>query len=78
MITVSLPEDLRRQLESEVAAGRAISVEAAVERAVRVHLAALSDLRRSLDEAEAEYDEKGGIPWEDVRAHIHARLAADD
>ncbi|MGQ0531473.1 MAG: hypothetical protein ACT4OF_02125 [Caulobacteraceae bacterium] len=77
-MTITLPEDLEQLLEAEVAAGRAKSVEAAVVRAVKAHLASLADLRASLDDAEAEYDEKGGIPWAEVRAHIDARLAADD
>lgn len=77
-MTITLPKDIERLLETEVAAGRAKSIEAAVEGAVRAHYAALADLRRSLDEAEAEYDAKGGIAWEVVRAHIDARLAADD
>lgn len=77
-MTITLPKDIERLLEAEVAAGRAKSIEAAVESAVRAHYAALVDLRRSLDEAEAEYDAKGGIAWEVVRAHIDSRLAADD
>lgn len=77
MTSIVLPQDLTRQLEGEVAAGRAASIEVAVERAVRAHLAAVSELRRSLDEAEAEFDAKGGEPWEDVRAAIDKRLAAD-
>jgi Arc/MetJ-type ribon-helix-helix transcriptional regulator len=75
---ITLPDDLEQQLEAEVAAGRTKSVQAFVTSAVRAQLAALAVLNRSLDEAEAEYDAKGGIPWEDVKAHIDARLAADD
>lgn len=77
-MTVTLPTDLERLLKEEVAAGRASSVEEAVSRAVRAHLAATHELRRSLDEAEVDYDANGGIPWDEVRARIDARIAADD
>lgn len=66
-MTVSLPEDIERRLEAEVAAGRAESVEAAAAAVIRAQLASMDDLRRSLDEAEADYDLNGGVPWADVR-----------
>lgn len=72
---ITLPEDLQRQIEFEVAAGRAKSVEAVVEGALRAHLASLAGLRRSLDEAEADYREHGGVAWEDVKVRIAKRLA---
>jgi Arc/MetJ-type ribon-helix-helix transcriptional regulator len=77
-MTVTLPADLQKKLEAEVAAGRAESVEAVVAAAVRAQLATTEDLRRSLDEAEAEYDAKGGVAWSQVVDHINARLRADD
>ena len=73
-MTVTLPEDLTRELEAEVAAGRAKSVEAVVTAAVRAHLATVAELRRSLDEAEADYRENGGVAWEDVKARLSKRL----
>lgn len=66
-MTVSLPEDIERRLEAEVAAGRAESVEAAAAAAIRAQLASMDELRRSLDEAEADYDRNGGVTWSEAR-----------
>ncbi len=66
-MTVSLPEDIERRLEAEVAAGRAESVEAAAAAVIRAQLASMDELRRSLDEAEADYDRNGGVPWSEAR-----------
>lgn len=76
-MTIDIPDELARALDAEVAAGRAKSVNDIVTAAVRAQLASVDDLRRSLDEAEAEYDAVGGSAWSDVRADIGARLGDD-
>jgi Arc/MetJ-type ribon-helix-helix transcriptional regulator len=76
-MTIDLPDELARALDAEVAAGRAKSVNDIVTAAVRAQLASANDLRRSLDEAEAEYDAIGGAAWSDVRAELNARLGDD-
>lgn len=77
-MTVTLPPDLERELEAEVAAGRLKSVEAFVTSAVRAQLASLTDLRQSLDEAEDDYRRNGGIRWEEVKARIASRFSNGD
>lgn len=77
-MTVSLPKDIASLLEAEVKAGRAESVDAAVAAVLRAQFASGDDLRRSLDEAEADYDQRGGVAWNDVRQDLSDRLARDD
>lgn len=75
---ITLPEDLERLLEAEVAGGYVKSVQAAVETAVRAHFTTIADLRRSLDDAEADYRANGGVSWDDVKARLDRRLADAD
>lgn len=77
-MTVSLPKDIASLLEAEVKDGRAESVDAAVATIIRAQLASTDELRRSLDEAEADYDQRGGIVWAEVREDLSKRLARDD
>ncbi len=66
-MTVSLPEDIERRLEAEVVAGRAASVEARGPAVIGAQLASMDEVRRSLDEAEADYDRNGGVAWSKAR-----------
>ena len=60
---------LRAQVEFHryVAAGRAESVEDAAAAAIVAPLASMDEWRRSLDEAEADYDRNGGVSWSEAR-----------
>ena len=74
-MTINLPPDLARDLEAEVSAGRAPSVDSLVASAMRAHLGRMEQLRRTLDEAEADYAAHGGIPFETVRAELVQLIA---
>jgi len=77
-MTIVLPPDLQRELEDRVSAGAAETVSAYVERVLRSHFLSDAELRRSLDEAERDIRENGGIPWEQARARLTARFGLDD
>ncbi len=77
MSNVILPKDIEELVEAEIAAGYAKDAQSLVASAVRGHLERLKILRQSLDEAEADYRENGGTPWDVVRADLTARLGLD-
>lgn len=75
MTTITLPADLEAWALAEVAAGRAPSVEAAISRGVRGYRLATDAFRKSLDDAEAEANEKGWIPLEQVMGQLDQWIA---
>ncbi len=77
MNRIVLPRELERLVEAEVAAGRATDASTLVASAVRGHLEQMAALRRSLDEAEADYLANGGTSWGKVRSELNARLDRD-
>ena len=62
MTIITLPADLEAWARTEVGAGRAASVEAAIAKGVRGYRLAMETFRKSLDDAEAEADRDGWIP----------------
>lgn len=73
MTAVNLPPDLEAWARAEVDAGRAESVDALVARALRARRE-LEELRRSLDEAEAEADRDGAMRADDVFDRLERRF----
>lgn len=61
-----------------MAAGDARSVDAYVEHILRAHFLSREELIRSLEEAQADYDENGGLDWEEVHARMSKNLGLDD
>ncbi len=76
MTVVTLPADLQAWAEGEVAAGRARSLDQLAAVAVADYRRRWEGLRKSLDDAEAEANEKGWLDAEEVFAEIEANLEA--
>lgn len=74
MTAITLPPDLLAWAKAEVAAGRAESVEALVERRLRDGQK-WDEFMRSLKEAEAEADRDGWLDAGDVFDELKARYA---
>lgn len=75
MTAITLPADLEAWARAEVAAGRAESLEAAIAKGVRGYRLATDAFRQSLDDAVAEANEKGWIPFEDVKRELDQWIA---
>jgi hypothetical protein len=72
MTAVTLPQHLEAWAEAEVAAGRAVSVEALTAKAVAGYRRELEAFRASLDAAAAEVAAGKGIPAEVVFRELEA------
>lgn len=77
MTAITLPEDLQAWAEAEVAAGRAESVEAVAIEALAIHRQRWEALRKSLDDAEAEANEKGWLDLEEVFGELIAECETE-
>lgn len=77
-MSVTLPPDLERRVEEEVAAGRANSADSFVAGILRAHFQALRALREELDEASAHYRTHGGTPVREVQERFAERYRADE
>ncbi|MEI9965536.1 MAG: hypothetical protein WDM92_13550 [Caulobacteraceae bacterium] len=75
MNAIVLPKELEAWAQAEVAAGRAESVGDLVATALGAYRDELEDLRRSLDEAEAEAERDGWLDADVVFEEIKARLS---
>lgn len=77
MTAVVLSKDLQDLVDAEVASGFAPDTQTVVDAALRTYLQKLADLRRSLDEARADFVENGGITLQDLRAEFETRWKRD-
>jgi hypothetical protein len=75
MIAITLPADLEAWARAEVAAGRAESVEALVEKGLRGYRLGIDTFRKSLDDAVAEADRDGWIPGDVFMREVDGWIA---
>ena len=74
VMAITLPKDLERLVEREVADGHFPSADELVARAVKAQLEQLAALRQSLELAEAEAERDGWLTMDDLKARLgHAR-----
>jgi Arc/MetJ-type ribon-helix-helix transcriptional regulator len=75
-MTITLPKELEKLVEREVAEGRFASAEDLVAKAVRAQLDELAAFRRTLDEAEAEGERLGWLSLEELDHRLAKRSKA--
>ncbi len=73
MSTITLPKDLEELVAAEVAEGFAPDAQSVIDAALRNYLHKLADLRRSVAEAKADFEENGGVSLSDLRAEFEGR-----
>lgn len=73
MGTIKLPKDLEDLVAAEIAGGYAPNAQTVVDTALRNYLQKLAELRRSVGEAKADFEENGGISLSDLRAEFEGR-----
>lgn len=82
MTAVRLPRELEAWAEAEVAAGRAVSVEALTARALTGYRRQMEELRASIARARAEADEKGcrtvDEVFDEIERDLEAEIAAEE
>jgi Arc/MetJ-type ribon-helix-helix transcriptional regulator len=66
-MTITLPKELERLVERELAAGRFKSADDLVIQAVQARLQELAAFRTTLDDAEAEAERDGWLSFDDLR-----------
>ena len=72
MNAIVLPKELEAWAEAEVVAGRGESIEQVATNAIRDYRLRMDALRKSLDDAVAESDEKGWLTEEEVFDELEA------
>ncbi len=77
MTAITLPPDLEAWAEAEVAAGRAESVDAAIEQRLRQSITQTEWIRGKLDEARASLARGQGIDGADMVAELDRWIAED-